>query len=108
MKKEIFTMAVVKLNHENFAEAVKSGRALIDFYADWCGPCRMMAPILEAVAAEREDLLVAKVNVDENAELASRFGVMSIPTLVVLEDGEEIKRIVGARPKEALLSEIEE
>ncbi len=101
-------MAVVKLNHENFAEAVKSGRALIDFYADWCGPCRMMAPILEAVAAEREDLLVAKVNVDENAELASRFGVMSIPTLVVLEDGEEIKRIVGARPKEALLSEIEE
>lgn len=101
-------MAVVKLNHENFAEAVKSGRALIDFYADWCGPCRMMAPILEAVAAEREDLLVAKVNVDENAELASRFGVMSIPTLVVLEDGEEIKRIVGARPKDALLSEIEE
>ena len=101
-------MAVVKLNHENFAEAVKSGRALIDFYADWCGPCRMMAPLLEAVAAEREDLLVAKVNVDENAELASRFGVMSIPTLVVLEDGEEIKRIVGARPKEALLSEIEE
>jgi len=101
-------MAVVKLNQENFAEAVKSGRALVDFYADWCGPCRMMAPILEAVAAEKEDLLVAKVNVDENAELASRYGVMSIPTLVVLEDGEEIKRIVGARPKEALLSEIEE
>lgn len=101
-------MAVVKLNQENFAEAVKSGRALVDFYADWCGPCRMMAPILEAVAAEKEDLLVAKVNVDENAELASRYGVMSIPTLVVLEDGEEIKRIVGARPKDALLSEIEE
>ena len=101
-------MAVVKLNQENFAEAVKSGRALVDFYADWCGPCRMMAPIPEAVAAEKEDLLVAKVNVDENAELASRYGVMSIPTLVVLEDGEEIKRIVGARPKEALLSEIEE
>ena len=101
-------MAVVKLNQENFAEAVKSGRALVDFYADWCGPCRMMAPILEAVAAEKEDLLVAKVNVDENADLASRYGVMSIPTLVVLEDGEEIKRIVGARPKDALLSEIEE
>ena len=100
-------MAVVKLNQENFAEAVKSGRALVDFYADWCGPCRMMAPILEAVAAEKEDLLVAKVNVDENAELASRYGVMSIPTLVVLEDGEEIKRIVGARPKDALLQELE-
>ena len=101
-------MSVLKLNNANFDEAVKNGVALVDFYADWCGPCRMMAPILEAVAAEKEDLLVAKVNVDENAELASRYGVMSIPTLVVLEDGEEIKRIVGARPKEALLSEIEE
>ena len=100
-------MSVLKLNQGNFAEAVKSGKALVDFYADWCGPCRMMAPILEAVASERDDLIVAKVNVDESAELASRFGVMSIPTLVVLEDGEEIKRIVGARPKDALLAEIE-
>ena len=100
-------MSVLKLNQENFSEAVKSGKALVDFYADWCGPCRMMAPILEAVASERDDLIVAKVNVDESAELASRFGVMSIPTLVVLEDGEEIKRIVGARPKDALLSEID-
>lgn len=100
-------MSVVKLNQENFDAAVKSGKALVDFYADWCGPCRMMAPILEAVASERADLTVAKVNVDESAELASRFGVMSIPTLVVLEDGEEIKRIVGARPKDALLAEID-
>lgn len=100
-------MNVLKLNQESFNEAVKSGKALVDFYADWCGPCRMMAPILEAVAAEREDLTVAKVNVDECGELASRFGVMSIPTLVVLEDGEEIKRIVGARPKDALLAEID-
>ncbi len=100
-------MSVLKLNQENFAEAVKSGKALVDFYADWCGPCRMMAPILEAVASEREDLIVAKVNVDECGELASRFGVMSIPTLVVLEDGDEIKRIVGARPKDALLEEID-
>ncbi len=100
-------MSVMKLNNENFNEAVKSGRALVDFYADWCGPCRMMAPILEAVASEREDLVVAKVNVDESAELASRFGVMSIPTLVILEDGEELKRIVGARPKDALLAEID-
>ena len=100
-------MSVLKLNEETFDGAVKEGIALVDFYADWCGPCRMMAPILEAVAAERRDLKVAKVNVDDCGALASRFGVMSIPTLVVLEDGEEIKRIVGARPKDALLAEID-
>lgn len=100
-------MSVLKLNQDNFNEAVKNGKALVDFYADWCGPCRMMAPILEAVASERDDLVVAKVNVDESADLAARFGVMSIPTLVVLDDGEEIKRIVGARPKDALLAEID-
>ena len=100
-------MSVLKLNEETFDGAVKEGIALVDFYADWCGPCRMMAPILEAVAAERSDLKVAKVNVDDCGALASRFGVMSIPTLVVLEDGEEIKRIVGARPKDALLAEID-
>ena len=100
-------MSVLKLNNDNFDEAVKGGIALVDFYADWCGPCRMMAPILEAVSAERADIKVAKVNVDESSELAAKFGVMSIPTLVVLDDGEEIKRIVGARPKDALLKEID-
>ena len=100
-------MSVLKLNDQSFDEAVKEGRVLVDFYADWCGPCRMMAPILEAVAAERSDLKVAKVNVDESGELAARFGVMSIPTLVLLDEGEEIKRIVGARPKDALLAEID-
>ena len=99
-------MSVIKLSDDNFNEAVKDGLALVDFYADWCGPCRMMAPILEAVAAERADLTVAKVNVDESAALASRFGVMSIPTLVLLDGGEEVKRIVGARPKDALLQEL--
>ena len=100
-------MSVLKLNNANFDEAVKNGVALVDFYADWCGPCRMMAPILEAVAAERTDITVAKVNVDESSELAARFGVMSIPTLVVLDGGDEIKRIVGARPKDALLAELD-
>lgn len=99
-------MSVLKLGDNNFNEAVKDGLVLVDFYADWCGPCRMMAPILEAVATEREDLKVAKVNVDESAALASRFGVMSIPTLVLLDGGEEVKRIVGARPKDALLDEL--
>ena len=100
-------MSVLKLNNDNFNEAVKDGIVLVDFYADWCGPCRMMAPILEAVSAERADIKVAKVNVDESSELAAKFGVMSIPTLVLLDDGEEIKRIVGARPKDALLKEID-
>ena len=100
-------MSVIKLSDDNFNAAVKDGLTLVDFYADWCGPCRMMAPILEAVAAERADLTVAKVNVDESAALASRFGVMSIPTLVLLDGGEEVKRIVGARPKDALLQELE-
>ena len=100
-------MSVLKLNNANFDEAVKNGVALVDFYADWCGPCRMMAPILEAVAAERTDITVAKVNVDESSELAARFGVMSSPTLVVLDGGDEIKRIVGARPKDALLAELD-
>ena len=100
-------MSVLKLNNANFDEAVKNGVALVDFYADWCGPCRMMAPILEAVAAERTDITVAKVNVDESSELAARFGVMSIPTLVVLDGGDEIKRIVGARPKDLLLAELD-
>lgn len=100
-------MSVLKLNNDSFAEAVKDGRVLVDFYADWCGPCRMMAPILEAVSEERADLKVAKVNVDESSELAAKFGVMSIPTLVLLHDGDEIKRIVGARPKDALLQEID-
>ncbi|MBQ7406222.1 MAG: thioredoxin [Clostridia bacterium] len=100
-------MSVLKLNNDSFDEAVKDGRVLVDFYADWCGPCRMMAPILEAVSEERADLKVAKVNVDESSELAAKFGVMSIPTLVLLNDGDEIKRIVGARPKDALLQEID-
>ena len=99
-------MEVIKLTAENFVkEAMGSDRpVLIDFYADWCGPCRMMAPILEAVAAEKEDLLVAKVNVDENAELASRYGVMSIPTLVVMKDGKVVRQVAGARPKAQILA----
>ena len=101
-------MSVVKVNKSNFEEIKNSQKpVLLDFYADWCGPCRMMAPILEAVSEERSDLKVAKVNVDESGELAARFGVMSIPTLVLLDGGDEIKRIVGARPKDALLAEID-
>ena len=101
-------MAVQHLNEKNFNEARnKKGFALVDFYADWCGPCRMLAPVIEAVAEARPDVLVAKVNVDENPALASEFGVFSIPTVVVLKDGKQINQSVGVRPKEQLLSLLE-
>lgn len=96
-------------NDTTFAQAEKSGViALIDFYADWCGPCKMLAPVIEELAREVEPgVLVGKVNVDEAPGVASRFGVMSIPTVVVLKDGEEKQRTVGFTSKAKLLSMIE-
>ena len=97
-------MSAIRLNNDNF-DKVRSneGISLIDFYADWCGPCRMVMPIVEEIASERDDLLVGKVNVDENPELAREFGVFSIPTLVVMRDGEVIARSTGAKSKEKIL-----
>ena len=94
----------IKLNSQNFADEIlnKNVTALVDFYADWCGPCKMIAPILEEIAAENEDISVGKVN-DESNDLAYKYGVSSIPTLIVFENGEEIERIVGYRPKEDIL-----
>ena len=97
-------MSAQKINAENFDSLLTEARpVLLDFYADWCSPCRMVAPVLEEIAAERRDVLVGKVNVDENPELASKFGVFSIPTLVVLKEGKETARSVGAKPKAQLL-----
>ena len=95
-----------KFNNQNFDNEVlnNNGIALIDFYADWCGPCKMVAPIVNEIANERSDITVGKVNVDENNSLAVKYGVVSIPTLIVFKDGKEQTRIVGYRPKEDILA----
>ena len=99
-------MSVQKLNQNNFNNAIANGTTLVDFYADWCGPCRMVSPIVDEIAAERSDITVGKVNVDDENTLAMKYGVTSIPTLIVFQDGKEKTRIVGARPKAAILAEL--
>lgn len=98
-------MSVLKITSENYEEEVLNakGRVLIDFYADWCGPCKMMAPVVEELAEEfAGKIKVGKVNVDNNQNLAMEYGIMSIPTLVILENGKQIKTLVGFRSKEEL------
>ncbi len=98
-------MAIVHVTKENFEELLNADKpVLLDFYADWCGPCRMVAPIVEEIANERDDVIVGKVNVDEQGELAQAYDVMSIPTLIVLKDGKVANQATGARPKAAILA----
>lgn len=101
-------MSVIKISKDNF-DSVVSGKkpVLIDFYADWCGPCRMVSPIVDEIANEREDIVVGKVNVDDSPELASAFKVYSIPTLIVFKGGRVVNQVTGARPKDAILSLLE-
>ena len=98
-------MAVISLTKDNFNREVMecTTKVLIDFYADWCGPCQMVSPLVDEIAGERQDIKVCKVNVDEQPELASRFGVVSIPTLVVMKNGKIVDQAIGARPKNAIL-----
>lgn len=101
-------MAVISVNSENFETIKNSDKSvLLDFYADWCGPCRMVSPIVDEIAEENPQYLIAKVNVDEQPELAQMFGVSSIPTLVVLKNGNVVNMSVGARPKAQILAMLE-
>lgn len=101
---------ILNLTSATFDETVQSASkpVLVDFWADWCGPCKMIAPILEELAQEQPGLQIAKVDVDNNPDLAMKFNVMSIPTLLLIKDGEIKKRLVGAKGKGALLADLQE
>lgn len=101
-------MSAVNINKTNFQEEVtRSDKpVLLDFWAPWCAPCRMVVPIIEEIADERPDIKIGKINVDEQPELASQFHVMSIPTLVVMKNGKIVNQVMGARPKAAILAMI--
>ena len=99
-------MSVININKENFnQEVINSDRpVLVDFWASWCGPCKMLSPIIDEIAAERSDIKVCKINVDEQPELANQFQIMSIPTLIVFKNGKVFNQTSGARPKNQILS----
>ena len=98
-------MSAININKNNFQNEIMDSEktVLLDFWASWCAPCRMVVPIIEEIAGERPDIKVGKINVDEQSELASEFGIMSIPTLVVMKNGKIVQQVSGARPKKAIL-----
>ena len=103
--REVYKMTAININKNNFQNEVMNSDkpVLLDFWAPWCAPCRMVVPIIEEIAGERPDVRVGKINVDEQPELASEFSIMSIPTLVVMKNGKIVQQVSGARPKNAIL-----
>ena len=98
-------MSAININKNNFQNEIMDSEktVLLDFWAPWCAPCRMVDPVIEEIAGERPDIKVGKINVDEQPELASKFSIMSIPTLVVMKNGKIVQQVSGARPKKAIL-----
>lgn len=96
-------MSVIHLSNENFDELIKEGKVLVDFYAEWCGPCKMLGPVIEEVSNEVSNVKIIKVNVDEHSALAQQYGVMSIPTLILFNHGNIVKQNVGFLPKENII-----
>ena len=96
-------MSIIHLESENFNDLIGKGLTLVDFYADWCGPCKMLSPIIEELSNEVNDVKIIKVNIDEHSEIAQMYGVMSIPTLILFKDGKEINTNVGFIPKDEII-----
>ena len=100
-------MSEITLDNSNFKDEISSGLTLVDFWAPWCGPCRMLGPVIEEIANETKDAKVGKLNVDENNQIAAEYGIMSIPAVFLFKDGEVVETLVGLRPKEDYLEAIE-
>ena len=95
---------IIHLNLNNFDSEIANGKVVVDFFANWCGPCKMLGPVLEEIAQENDDIKVCKVNVDEESALAQKFGVMSIPTVLIFDEGKLVDKSVGFKNKQALLA----
>ena len=106
--KEDIKMSAMHITRENFNQEVlqSSKPVLVDFWASWCGPCRMLSPVVDEIAAEQQEVKVCKVNVDEQPELAQQFGIMTIPTLIVFKDGKAVNQSAGVKPKKQILEMI--
>lgn len=96
----------IKITDQNFEETIKEGITLVDFWAEWCGPCKMLGPVLEKVAEELPSVKIAKLNVDENPVMSAKFGIRSIPTMLTFKDGEMVDGIMGALPKHVIINKL--